>query len=204
MFWPKYDRVLLSEPVADRLKAIVVEVCDQLGAEVLQVEVMLDHVHLLVEIPPSVLLSRFVQLVEGRLSWRCGESSGGCGACWRCGARRGLSALSAARRCVWWAATSRIRSGRRKAMALRCRLYPPPDQEQILARHCEHARVVWNAAVEQLNQWRPGRLSSPGYAERNRQLTEAREQLGWLAEGSSSVQQQALRDFHRFFPALGF
>lgn len=63
--------------------------------------------------------------------------------------------------------------------------------------HCADARVVWNAALEQYNHWRPGLPSSPGYAERNRQLAEARQGLEWLAEGSSSVQQQALRDFQQ-------
>jgi transposase len=53
---------------------------------------------------------------------------------------------------------------------------------------------VWNLALEQAGYWRRGRGSTPGHAERNRQLTEARAG-SWLGEGSSSVQQQALRDF---------
>ena len=80
-------------------------------------------------------------------------------------------------------------------MALRYRLYPDPGQEAVLDRHCRDARTVWNAALEQLNCWRPGRASSPGHGERCRQLAEARQEFGWLAAGSSSVQQQALRDF---------
>jgi putative transposase len=59
---------VLSDLVAVRLKEIVGEVCAQLGAEVLEVEVMPDRVHLLVEIPPAVPLSRFVGLVKGRSS----------------------------------------------------------------------------------------------------------------------------------------
>ncbi|MCA1699764.1 MAG: transposase [Actinobacteria bacterium] len=80
-------------------------------------------------------------------------------------------------------------------MANRYRLYPTAAQDAVLERHCADARAVWNAALEQLNHWRPGRAPSPGHAERNRQLAEARQQLDWLGEGSSSVQQQALRDF---------
>jgi putative transposase len=38
-------------------------------------------------------------------------------------------------------------------------------------------------------------VSAPGYAEQSRQLTEARKEFGWLAAGSQTVQQQALRDF---------
>jgi putative transposase len=54
---------------------------------------------------------------------------------------------------------------------------------------------VWNLAVEQHQHWRPGRASAPGYVEESRQLTEARREFGWLAAGSQTVQQQALRDF---------
>jgi transposase len=54
---------------------------------------------------------------------------------------------------------------------------------------------VWNLAVEQHAWWRPGKTSAPGYLEQSRQLTAARAGSPWLAEGSQTVQQQALRDF---------
>jgi len=79
-------------------------------------------------------------------------------------------------------------------MAWRYRLYPTPDQAGRCGRHCADARFVWNLALEQASWWRPGRRPSPGSAERFRQLAEARKG-SWLGEGSSSVQQQALRDF---------
>src|SRR3954466_1042451 len=78
---------------------------------------------------------------------------------------------------------------------MRFRLAPTPAQEQALAEHRAHARFVWNLAVEQHQHWRPGRASAPGYGEQSRQLTEARKEFGWLAAGSQTVQQQALRDF---------
>ena len=82
-----------------------------------------------------------------------------------------------------------------------------PDISQCGARggpadlQCTHARFVWNLAVEQQSWWRPGR-ARPGTAERQRQLAEARAAEPWLAEGSSSVQQQALRDFDRAMAAF--
>jgi putative transposase len=63
-----------------------------------------------------------------------------------------------------------------------------------LAEHCRHARYVWNLAVEQQQHWRPGR-QAPGYNEQCAQLTAARAEYEWLAAGSQTVQQQALRDF---------
>ena len=77
----------------------------------------------------------------------------------------------------------------------RYRLQPTREQETTLLRHCSDARHVWNLAVEQHAWWRPGRRSAPGYLEQSRQLTAARADNPWLADGSQTVQQQALRDF---------
>ncbi len=85
----------------------------------------------------------------------------------------------------------------------RFRLYPTPEQAEALLGHCGHARYVWNLAVEQHADWRPGRGPTPGYAAQCRQLTEARAESEWLRAGSATIQQQALRDFDqakaRFF-----
>lgn len=76
----------------------------------------------------------------------------------------------------------------------RYRLLPTEAQSVALVEHCRHARYVWNLAVEQQQFWRLGR-KAPGYNEQCAQLTEARAEFGWLAAGSQTVQQQALRDF---------
>jgi putative transposase len=76
----------------------------------------------------------------------------------------------------------------------RFRLLPTPAQQVVLLAHCRHARFVWNLAVEQQQFWRPGRRA-PGYNKQSAQLTEARAEYDWLAAGSQTVQQQALRDF---------
>jgi putative transposase len=84
----------------------------------------------------------------------------------------------------------------------RYRLYPTPAQQAVLRDHCGHARCVWNLAVEQHSCWHPGRKSAPGYLEQCRQLTQARAGYPWLAAGSQTVQQQALRDFARAIAAF--
>ena len=84
----------------------------------------------------------------------------------------------------------------------RYRLLPSPTQEAVLRDHCAHARYVWNLAVEQHGHWRPGRAGAPGYLEQCRQLTQARAEHPWLAAGSQTVQQQALRDFSRAMTAF--
>jgi transposase len=75
------------------------------------------------------------------------------------------------------------------------RLVPTAAQEAVLIGHCVQARFVWNLAVEQHAWWRPGRGAAPGFVSQARQLTEARAEHQWLATGSQTVQQQALRDF---------
>ncbi|WP_078058454.1 RNA-guided endonuclease InsQ/TnpB family protein [Mycolicibacter icosiumassiliensis] len=75
-------------------------------------------------------------------------------------------------------------------------LLPTSAQQVVLSEHCRHARFVWNLAVEQQQFWQPGR-HAPGYNKQSAQLTEARAEYAWLAAGSQTVQQQALRDFAR-------
>jgi putative transposase len=84
----------------------------------------------------------------------------------------------------------------------RYRLIPTPAQQAVLRDHCGHARYVWNLAVEQHSHWHPGRSSAPGYLEHCRQLTRARGENPWLAAGSQTVQQQALRDFAQAMTAF--
>jgi putative transposase len=84
----------------------------------------------------------------------------------------------------------------------RYRLTPSPAQEAVLTDHCAHSRYVWNLAVEQQSWWQPGRRSAPGYLEQCRQLTAARAEYPWLAAGSQTVQQQALRDFAQAMTAF--
>jgi putative transposase len=69
LIWcPKYRRRVLVGGVDGRLKATIAEVAAEVGAEVIEVEVMPDHVHLLAQVPPTVPLSEFVRLVKGRSS----------------------------------------------------------------------------------------------------------------------------------------
>src|SRR6185437_7960759 len=84
----------------------------------------------------------------------------------------------------------------------RYRLLPTDAQEGMLLDYCAHARFVWNLAVEQHQYWRPGRKKAPGYLEQCRQLTAARAEHPWLAAGSQTVQQQALRDFAQAMAAF--
>ena len=67
---PKYRRDVLRGPIQTRLKQIIGEVVAEFGGMVIEVETMPDHVHLLVELPPQVAVSKLVQILKGRSSRR--------------------------------------------------------------------------------------------------------------------------------------
>jgi putative transposase len=54
--------------VDKRLKEIVYQVTKELGCEVMELEVMPDHVHLLCEVDPQFGVHKFVKRVKGRSS----------------------------------------------------------------------------------------------------------------------------------------
>jgi putative transposase len=65
---PKYRRQVLVKGADIRLKAIIRDVCRERSAELIEVEVMPDHVHLLVEVDPQFGIHRLVKAIKGRSS----------------------------------------------------------------------------------------------------------------------------------------
>nr|WP_169405719.1 IS200/IS605 family transposase [Deinococcus apachensis] len=65
---PKYRRSVLVNGGDERLKTILNELCTEKECELLAVEVMPDHVHLLVEVDSQFGLHTFVKLAKGRSS----------------------------------------------------------------------------------------------------------------------------------------
>jgi len=65
---PKFRRAVLVNGVDPRVKAIIQDVCTALHAELLKLEVMPDHVHLLVEVDPQYGIHRLVRQLKGRSS----------------------------------------------------------------------------------------------------------------------------------------
>lgn len=86
-------------------------------------------------------------------------------------------------------------------MSIIQRLYPKPTQIQTMTMHCNHARAVFNLGLEQRSMWRPdlrGKLKI-NMATQMRELAQVRQEIDWLREGSSVVQQGALRDLDRAY-----
>lgn len=65
---PKYRRHVLADGVDTRLKDIIRQVCIERQAEIIELEVLPDHVHLLVEVDPQYGIHRLVRQIKGRSS----------------------------------------------------------------------------------------------------------------------------------------
>lgn len=65
---PKYRRSVLVNGVDKRLKRIILDTAKEYGAEVIELEVMPDHVHLLIEVDPQYGVHRMVRQLKGRSS----------------------------------------------------------------------------------------------------------------------------------------
>ncbi len=59
---------MLIHDVDLRLKEIIKGVCDEFKAELIELEVMPDHVHLLVECDPQFGIAKLIRYMKGRSS----------------------------------------------------------------------------------------------------------------------------------------
>jgi putative transposase len=64
----KYHKQVLKEDIAYRLREIVRQICNQDKIEILKGAIGPDHVHILLEIPPFMAVSRVVQHLKGESS----------------------------------------------------------------------------------------------------------------------------------------
>lgn len=65
---PKYRRPVIEGAVGERLKQIIREVCAERECNLIELETMPDHVHLLVECDPQYGIHRLVKQIKGRSS----------------------------------------------------------------------------------------------------------------------------------------
>lgn len=68
LWCPKYRRDVLKDGADVGLKEIILAVCEECGAAVREMEVMPDHVHLLVDCDPQFGIARLIGLIKGRSS----------------------------------------------------------------------------------------------------------------------------------------
>lgn len=57
------------DSVADRLKELIQQECESLNIEVIALEIMPDHVHLLIEVDPQFGIHKAVKQIKGKTSF---------------------------------------------------------------------------------------------------------------------------------------
>lgn len=65
---PKYRFKVLHGEVRNRVREIIKQVCAEMGVTIINGVLSRDHVHMFVEIPPSIAVSDFVRRAKGRSS----------------------------------------------------------------------------------------------------------------------------------------
>lgn len=65
VFCPKYRRPVLVNGVDTRLKELIIAVCNQLNVDIIEMEIMPEHVHLLLEIHPQLGIHKVVKQIKG-------------------------------------------------------------------------------------------------------------------------------------------
>ena len=66
---PKYRRKVLVGEIAGRMKEITNAICREIKADIIEMEIMPDHVHLLVEIDPQFGIHKLIKTIKGKTSF---------------------------------------------------------------------------------------------------------------------------------------
>lgn len=65
---PKYRRKVLKDQIEERLAVLIMETIEKYKSELIALEIMPDHVHLLVGVDPQFGIHRLVKNIKGRTS----------------------------------------------------------------------------------------------------------------------------------------
>ena len=68
VFCPKYRRRVLVDGVDGRFREIAQQVADEMRFDIIEMEVMPDHVHMLLEVDPQLGIHKAVKRIKGRTS----------------------------------------------------------------------------------------------------------------------------------------
>lgn len=65
---PKYRKRVLQGKLAERVKELLIECAEEYEWEIIELNVQIDHVHMVVQLRPNVSVSKVVQLFKGSSS----------------------------------------------------------------------------------------------------------------------------------------
>ena len=66
VFTPKYRRKVIYNQYRNSLREILRRLCEYKGVKIIEGELMVDHVHMLVLIPPKISVSSFMGYLKGK------------------------------------------------------------------------------------------------------------------------------------------
>lgn len=66
VFTPKYRRKMIYNQYREDVREIIKQLCSYKGVEILGGNVMSDHVHILVSVPPKMSVSSFMGYLKGK------------------------------------------------------------------------------------------------------------------------------------------
>ena len=66
----KYRKRVLKDDVGVRLRELCRQICSDMGVEILSGVIAKDHVHVLVSMPPQVSVSKMIQKLKGKSSYK--------------------------------------------------------------------------------------------------------------------------------------
>ena len=68
VFAPKYRRQIIYGKIKADLGKILRDLCERKGIEIIEAELCLDHVHMLIRIPPKHSVSEIMEYLKGKSS----------------------------------------------------------------------------------------------------------------------------------------
>ncbi|GED28859.1 IS200/IS605 family transposase [Brevibacillus agri] len=68
VFAPKYRRQVIYGKLRREIGKILRELCERKGVEIIEAEACVDHIHMLVSIPPKLSVSEFMGDLKGKSS----------------------------------------------------------------------------------------------------------------------------------------
>ena len=66
VFAPKYRRKVIYGALKKEIGAIIRELCNRKGIEIIEAECCTDHIHMLVRIPPKYSVSEIMGYIKGK------------------------------------------------------------------------------------------------------------------------------------------
>ena len=70
VFTPKYRKHALHGKIRESLRDYIRQTCEELELEIISGKICVDHVHLFISYPPTISISKILQRIKGKSSYK--------------------------------------------------------------------------------------------------------------------------------------